>query len=136
MMMTNAEWLIKSGYDFYGLDIMQEDKGTYTIWHCTDELDVIESNDSQFGALLAWLDQEHKEQILDDVEKRYLSGIIKPFRDKIKSIEKSRNWAKTSDRIYFHVKNDDMFYLPNFKVGAMYKGMKPDKEYTLEELGL
>ena len=28
------------------------------------------------------------------------------------------------------------FYLPNFKQGTMYKGMKVGRKYTLEELGL
>ena len=79
---------------------------------------------------------EHKEQILDDVEKRYMSSFIKPFKDEIQSIEKNRNWANNSDRLYFNMKNRDIFYLPNFKPGTMYKWMEPDKEYALDELGL
>lgn len=30
----------------------------------------------------------------------------------------------------------DVITLPRFMKGTMYKGMKADKEYTLEELGL
>lgn len=75
-------------------------------------------------------------QILDDVERRYLSAVVKPFRCKIKGIEKQRNWSNSSERIYFHVKKGDMFYLLDFKLGTMYKGMKLNRKYTLEELGL
>ena len=35
-----------------------------------------------------WLLEECKEPILDDIEKEYLSAVIKPFRKRIKSIKK------------------------------------------------
>ena len=35
-----------------------------------------------------WLEQEYKPPILDDVEKAYLSAVIKPFRKDIECIEK------------------------------------------------
>jgi len=72
-------------------------------------------------------------QILDDVERRYLSAVIRPFRGRVKYIKKID--ATCEEYITIKV-NVDWAYLPCFKKGAMYKGMEPNKEYTLEELGL
>ena len=49
------------------------------------------------------------------------------------SIEKNQN--KYGQWIFVNVK-EDYFCLPYFEDGTMYKGMKLDKAYTLEELGL
>lgn len=38
--------------------------------------------------VLKWLLEECKEPVLDDVEKEYLSAVIKPFRNRIKYISK------------------------------------------------
>ena len=78
---------------------------------------------------------ESKPEILDEVEKRYLRNVIRPFRDKIKYIIK----VKSSYDNNFYIRivlNNDVSTLPYFKKNTMYKGMKIDKEYTLEELGL
>lgn len=73
--------------------------------------------------------------ILDDKEKEYLSNVIRPFRDGIKSIQKKL--FKEEEYIFFNFnKFNDNFELPSFKIGTMYKGMELDREYTLEELGL
>lgn len=75
--------------------------------------------------------------ILDDVEKQYLSNIIAPFRDKIKSIRKYTNDNYERIVIRYNDKFDeDLLWFPSFKEGNMYKNMKIGKEYTLEELGL
>ena len=78
--------------------------------------------------------------ILDDKERKYLSAVIKPFRDKIISISKDRDSRNDNDEYIFikYRENDgpsDM-YFPAFSKGTMYKGMKLYKEYILEELGL
>lgn len=75
-------------------------------------------------------------QILDDAERRYLSAVIRPFRNEIKSIEKYKNWSNNSECIHFYTKKGDFFYLKDFKLGTMYKGMKAGHCYTLDELGL
>ena len=79
---------------------------------------------------------EVKPEILDETEKRYLRGVIRPFRDKVKYIKKY--FSRTVGKEYLQVKlNEDRpMNLPYFEVNAMYKGMKKEKEYTLEELGL
>ena len=78
-------------------------------------------------------------QILDDAEKEYLGTIIKPFRDRVIWIKKID--SPTQNYEYIKICYQDHNYtivlnFPDFKVGAMYKGMETDKEYTLKELGL
>lgn len=75
-----------------------------------------------------------KEEILDEAEKRYLRGVIRPFRDKVIYICKTDN---SNGKEYINVDLDhDALLLPDFKSNTMYKGMKLEKKYTLEELGL
>ena len=78
---------------------------------------------------------ECKPEILDEVEKRYLSNVIRPFRDRIKYICKSVSDFGKYEYIKANLCNDTLV-LPDFKPNTMYKGMKTDKQYTLEELGL
>lgn len=78
---------------------------------------------------------ERKEEILDETEKRYLKQVIRPFRDRVKTIEK----YIMDDKEYISINLKDWidsFSLPNFKKETMYKDMKVNKKYTLEELGL
>ncbi len=81
-----------------------------------------------------WLEEEYKPQILDDVEKAYLSAFIKPFRKRIEYIEKIG--FANSDQFLSVTLENDYCGLPNFKEGTMYRGMELNKHYTLEELGL
>ena len=80
-------------------------------------------------------------QILDDVERRYLSAVIRPFRDRVQYIAKAFADDTCVYRIncyifiHFNDGSDDMDF-PVFHESKMYKGMKSDKAYTLEELGL
>ena len=86
-----------------------------------------------------FLDQEINitvPEILDDVEKRYLSAVIRPFRKRVDSIMKISD-PLSYDKEYIFIKLDeDSFSLPYFKTGTMYQGMELEKVYTLEELGL
>ena len=80
-------------------------------------------------------------QILDDEERRYLSAVIRPFRDRVQYIAKAFADDACVYRIncyifiHFNDGSDDMDF-PVFHESKMYKGMKSDKAYTLEELGL
>lgn len=78
---------------------------------------------------------DRKEEVLDAAEKRYLAGVIRPFRDKVKYIYKERVWSNDREFINIILKEDTLD-LPYFKKGTMYKGMEIDRNYTLEELGL
>ena len=85
---------------------------------------------------LEWLNQEYKDPILDDVEKEYLSAVIKPFRKKISYIRKSKDSRKGKNYIKIEFCDGDCMFFPNLSNNAMYKGMEVNKEYSLEELGL
>ena len=96
-------------------------------------MSVIQENDlKEEGSTQSWLDEEHKESILDDAEREYLSAVIRPFRDRVKYIAKIYG-----DHIFirFTDGSDDMNF-PVFHETDMYKGMEPNRKYTLEELGL
>lgn len=86
-----------------------------------------------------WLLEEYKESaVLDDVEREYLSAVIKPFRKKVKHIVKINLSGSPEEQfIRIVIGNLDFINLPNFnKNTGMYKGMEVDKLYSLEELGL
>lgn len=80
--------------------------------------------------------------VLDDVEKRYLKNVIRPFKDRVKSICVFRTLDfEEYKQVALLIKiaeddNDRSLIFPYFTSGTMYKGMKLDKYYTLEELGI
>lgn len=95
----------------------------------------IAPTETGMSAYNAWLEQEYKPSILDDVEKAYLSAVIKPFRDRVISIEK-RFFSKGREYLSFKMHNWETLLFPTFCEGTMYKGMEVYRKYTLEELGL
>ena len=90
------------------------------------------------SAYNAWLEAEYKPQILDDVEKAYLSAVIKPFRKDVEWIERMDNSFVNGNQHQFLCISltNDYCCLPLFKKDTMYKGMEVNKRYTLKELGL
>jgi hypothetical protein len=76
-----------------------------------------------------------EKEILDDVEKEYLSAVIRPFKNEVKSIKKSSG-AIHGEFIHIYINGDCPIEFPTFKKGTMYKGMELEKQYTLKELGL
>ena len=94
------------------------------------------TNAAGIKKFLEWLEEEYKPSILDDVENAYLSAVIKPFRKRIKYIEKIDHSNVKNDQYLCIALANDRCVLPNFKKGTMYKGMEEGREYTLEELGL
>lgn len=79
-------------------------------------------------------DLELVKEILDETEKEYLNNVIKPFREKVTSIQKDGN--RLREYIKICIKHDANIGLPDFETDTMYKGMKIYKQYTLSELGL
>lgn len=83
---------------------------------------------------------EIEQPILDDVEKRYLENILRPFKNRVMYVEKTTQFGYESIRYRVHLpikKYGNMTCeLPYFNKGTMYKGMKLDEQYSLEELGL
>ena len=85
---------------------------------------------------IEWLCSEYKEQILNDAEKCYLRGVIRPFRNRVLNIQKKSN-STFKEWISILIKDHEVISLPYFeKSSGMYQGMEIDKRYTLEELGL
>lgn len=86
-----------------------------------------------------FLDQEINitvPDILDDVEKRYLSVVIRPFRKRVDYIMKISDPLGYEKEYIFIKLDEDSFSLPYFTAGTMYQGMELERAYTLEELGL
>lgn len=153
MTMTNAEWCIKNGIQFKNLCFNFYDAAaeiySISIGYCDNEGIYRECyKGEKLGngiseSILSWLDMEHKEPILDEAEKKYLSAVIKPFRDNVKFIEKCEYHFSSGDfsQIFIRIENkwngdrENMFF-PEFIKGTMYKGMEADRMYTLKELGL
>ena len=91
-----------------------------------------------------FLDQEieiEEPDILDEVEKRYLRAVIKPFRDRVISISKYFYVFDNAYAIDIYVMSSvgifekEIIRLPLFR-NEMYKGMAKNKVYTLEDLDL
>lgn len=82
---------------------------------------------------------EANKEILDEAEKRYLRGVVRPYKD-VKSIQK---YIYPGERIasikitILDLDNEDWtLTLPPFELGNMYKNMKDNVIYTIEELEL
>lgn len=74
--------------------------------------------------------------VLDDVEKRYLKNVIRPFKGEVNYIVKWQSDTYKS-RQFLHIDTRiGNIQLPYFEKDTMYKNMEPDKEYTLKELGI
>lgn len=78
---------------------------------------------------------EKVEEILDDAEKEYLKGVIKPFRNRISDIVK-KNYNSEESFIVININNGEAIFFPVFKKETMYKNMEVNNIYSLKELGL
>ena len=95
------------------------------------------TNEAGIKKFLEWLEEDDEEvckhTILTDKEKAYLSTVIKPFREEVKTIEK----ASFEEEEQLQISNGDIVMaIQYFEKGTMYKGMETDKTYTLKALGL
>ena len=86
--------------------------------------------------------EEYKEPVLDEEEKKYLSAVIKPFRDRVVYIRKVKT-GECNQFISIKVKrydydedSNEYIDLPYFRENTMYVNMEVGKEYSLKELGL
>lgn len=78
---------------------------------------------------------KEKKEILDKAEKKYLSAVIKPFKEKVTGIN-IRKFSACKCYLSIDMIGNNGFILPNFKQGTMYKNMEINRKYTLKELGL
>lgn len=79
---------------------------------------------------------ERKEEILDEVEKRYLTEVIRPLRKRIQFIQKKKEITEINPYIRIVCEDNDNLVFPYITNNSMYKGMEVNKKYTLKELGL
>ena len=81
-----------------------------------------------------------RKPILDDTEREYLKAVFKPFASRIEWVKKQRCNEMWEGMEYITVimtdPAGDSTCFPTFKAKTMYKGMMPNKAYTLEELGI
>ena len=91
------------------------------------------------NAILEWMSLPYKEPILNDKEREYLSAVIKPYKNKVTFIAKSKDTYEAKYFISIVVNGNygrEAIHLPWFKENTMYKNMEIGKHYTLKELGL
>ena len=78
-----------------------------------------------------------KMPILDDVERKYLAGVIRPFRGDVESICKCENRSDKKEWIGIRFKSTLCeMYFPEYPAGTMYRGMVLNRKYSIEELEL
>lgn len=84
----------------------------------------------------------YKEKILTDEEKEFLSNIIKPFKNRVCYIIKYKTLFSDNDEYIqirvksYNAKLYEHISLPIFVKGSMYKNMKVDYKYIVEDLDL
>lgn len=146
-----AENLLKRGFKWiargiYGAIIAykiktDQEKYRYGKVICSDLVPIFES--IRCGDDPVSLETIVHPPILDEAERRYLKGVIRPFRDNVKYIEKCEYHFSSGDfeQIFIRIENNlngghENIFFPTFIKGTMYKGMETNRKYTLEELGL
>ena len=141
--MKNAEWIIKTRHTFKQLRLIQHNElanRSYTVMLCDEPIAELNDKKEPLDVFRKWLDQEHKEPILDDAEKRYLKGVIRPFMDDVRDMIKIESIYRLPDDgkeyIKIRMNSGEEINFPYFRKGTMYKGMEVGLRYTLEELGL
>lgn len=121
----------------------------YWLWASHAESEIVSGKSTPLFQNIQWEDPGPtyiedivNPQILDEAERQYLSAVIRPFRDKVRSITKNQKMNGKEEYIDIDIgfqfidRNCFTMFFPDFKSNTMYKGMELGKEYTLEELGL
>lgn len=81
----------------------------------------------------------NKKFLLDCIDRRFFNNFLRPFRDNIKYIYKTKNFNSFYEYIkiiYFKDTKVSIIDLPYFKAGTMFKKLELDKQYTLKDLDL
>lgn len=130
----------KEKYDLRDISYdLEVDRGGYdfVIYYTSMEIyrEFFSGSVSTCSTFTKWLEEEYKPNILEEKEKEYLAAVIKPFREKVKYIQKCFDLGNEA-YIYIYMKKCGSMIFPTFRKGTMYKGMEVNKRYTLEDLGL
>lgn len=75
-------------------------------------------------------------EVLDEVEKLYLTRVINPFKNKVAWIMKIKKDKNEYQYIKIMYTSKEYTLLPRFTKDTMYKEMELNKPYTLTDLGL
>lgn len=125
--------------------LVKDDDGDYSNkkrWRDDSDLKELKDRINTLGKIIKIEEPEYKTvyeskvEILDETEKRYLRGVITPFKDSIETIRRLYSPTKEKDYIQIRYKDDRPTNFPYFESNTMYKCMELNKNYTLEELGL
>lgn len=98
--------------------------------------------DTCYKRAIEWLEQEHTEPILDDVEKRYLENFIRPFKNRVRSVTKrmySDDFAYLQlhiNSLYSNKQQGELINLPLFVWDKLYRNMTLRKKFTVKDLKL
>ena len=129
--LNKLEIKLIDAFSGYRIKVFYKDKIIY------ERTYLVDNDNRKLTDFFNWLEQEYKPPILDDVEKAYLSAVIKPFREDVECIMKIGRCSVEREFIHICMKDSfDTCALPDFFKGTMYKGMERGERYTLEELGL
>lgn len=120
----NGDILIKDGHNSYENEIIARETNNI------ERENIIKIEEPQYNTIY-----EHKPEILDKDDKRYIKSVIRPFKDKVKYITKT---SRDLGREFISITLNDNFIinLPFFAKGTMYDNMEVDKLYTLEDLNI
>lgn len=140
--MLNAEKykdeIVKVGYDF----ALFANKPIVACYSDEYECDTCKFHNDFTGCRakrIKWLLEEYKEPLLSDKEKAYLKNVIEPFGDYVAYVSKFATSKLDFLSIYISVNEEKVrsFEIPlMYDLESMFKNIKYDKEYTLEELDL
>lgn len=84
----------------------------------------------------------YKEPILNEEEKEYLNNVIKPFKNKVSYIAKSKLLVGSPKDVFIqicvksYISMHEYISLPSFSIDSMYNNMQVGYKYSLKELDL
>ena len=110
-------------------------------WFSSDGYDYISYFNHLFPAI-KWEDSEptkisdiYNPPILNDLEREYLKTVLKPFHDEVEYVKKTENSDK-KEYLFILFSSNRVLSSPDFDSGTRYSGMKLDRKYSLDELGI
>lgn len=112
------------------------------LWHIYYKYSNTDKNMYGIDTLLDWLCEDYKEPILTESEREYFKVVFSTYADSIDSISKKLEYKHghfLQGNLYIEYCGKDGWkdttVIPYFD-SDMFKGLKEDESYTLEELGL
>ena len=140
--MTNIEYLMQHHVIFGNLKIEKDpDHPWINISMGPHRIGIIYASNEEelpLNIFLNWLDKPYEKiNLLDDVERRYLNNVLRPFnKANVKTIMKMAK-GNNDYQIFIRFKDNSYITFPVFaKETNMYMWLEVGKGYTIDELGL